>query len=297
MGAKLMPSAAILRYEVRALAASWLVRAWVIVSALVTLFTVLSQWSQLPADRLIASLFLPYLILPWFLPVIMIGAGSVSGAPTESLADSILSRPITRQEYLLAAWAGRVAAVLAAYAMVIVPAVLLIVFAARPAMDTSKEQITLYGSIATLVIVAMVLTLLVSLSLLLSVLLRRSLVAVLLLATVWPVSGVILGAYQLEEFSPLSLNQAIPTLLCRQSPWSEKEEPQADDPSIRLAEEVDRFVSIFQPAVQEQPARRERFFDRGQYDDLSLMRLALGYGVPTLLCVGLAAAWFSTRDL
>ena len=41
----------------------------------------------------------------------------------------------------------------------------------------------------------------------------------------------------------------------------------------------------------------ENFFDKGNYEDLSLVRVGLGYGIPTLLALALSAAFFCWRDL
>jgi hypothetical protein len=60
-------------------------------------------------------LLFPYLVFPWFLVVMVLGISPVTGSRLDSLSDGILSRPITRYEYLLAAWAARVTAVLAVY--------------------------------------------------------------------------------------------------------------------------------------------------------------------------------------
>ncbi len=284
------PAAAILRHDLGVMASSWLVRSWLAASALAVLLLTAAQWSQVPTARLVALGFMPYLIFPWFLPVIMLGVGAVSGAQAESLSDSILSRPITRYEYLLAAWAARVAAVLGVFLAVMVPAVLLIALADRPVLD---EEITVYGSVAATCLVGLVLVFLVSLSMLLGVVFRRSLVAVLLLTVLWPLSGLILGTYELEEFSPISLNQAMPTLLREPWPWAkpEKEEEASDFSG------VSDFFRVFGQATRETPKPNAGFFDEGDYEDVSLLRVALGYGIPTLLCVGLATALFSVRDL
>ena len=57
----------------------------------------------------------------------------MAGSRVEVLADGILSRPITRYEYLLAVWAARVALVLGGFLLVMVPAVILVATANRRA--------------------------------------------------------------------------------------------------------------------------------------------------------------------
>ena len=62
----------------------------------------------------------------------LLGISPVTGSRLDALADGILSRPITRYEYLLASWAARVVTVLAVFFLVITPCVLLATFAKRP---------------------------------------------------------------------------------------------------------------------------------------------------------------------
>jgi hypothetical protein len=104
--------------------------------------------------------------------------------------------------------------------------------------------------------------------------------------------------FSLEEFSPWSLSQAMPTLLRRA--WHENEagSPQeltADDMKT-LARQTDQFISILSgKSPQREP--EVSFFDKGDYRDFSLWRVGLGYGVPTLLALVLSAAFFCWRDL
>lgn len=290
---RLAPTMAILKHDLGTLASSWLVRAWLIASGLFVLLLIAGQWRTFPDAPMIALILFPYLVLPWYLVVIMLGIGPVAGNRIESLADGILSRPVTRYEYLLASWAARVIAVLGVFLIVAVPAILLVVFADRPAPD---DAVTSYGVLASLLVVSLVLTLQVSLAFLLGTLLRRAMVAVAALALGWFILGSLLAMFQLEELSPISLNQAIPTLL--RQPWTEPEE-------TAPAMELDQFSEVFKPvgdlfgisAPAPRPKPRERFFESEDYDDFSLGRVLLGYGAPTLLSIVLATLVFCRRDL
>ncbi len=290
--ARLMPTLAVFQHDLGSLASSWLVRLWLILSAMLVFVVVSSSWAKAEDGPLIAMALIPYLFMPWFLVVIMLGVGPVAGNRAESLADGILSRPVTRYEYLLASWAARVAAVLGVFLAVVVPSILLIVSADRP---EPADPVTSYGILAALFVVCLVLTLQVSLAFLLGTVLRRQMVAVALLAIGWLVSATVLGTFKLEELSPISLSQAMPALLSQ--PWSEKE----DTPEKT---EADDFSEIFKPVgdligfgAPPPPKRGDKFFDREAFQDISLWRVTLGYGIPTLLSIGLATLVFCRRDL
>ncbi len=288
---RLMPTLAILQHDLGSLASNWLVRLWFVLSAMLTFVVVSGNWGPVQDGPLIAMTLVPYLFMPWFLVVIMLGLGPVAGSRAESLADGILSRPVTRYEYLLASWSARVIAVLGVFLAVVVPAILLIVLADRP---ESADPVTSYGILAALFVVCLVLTLQVSLAFLLGTVLRRQMVAVALLAIAWLVSAAVLGTFKLEELSPISLSQAMPTLLTQ--PWTEKDE---------TAEtiEVDDFSAIFKPVGNimgfgaPPPKKNGKFFESADYEDVSLWRVTLGYGIPTLLAIGLATLVFCRRDL
>lgn len=297
----MMPFLAILRHDLRGLSASWLVRLWLAASALLTLFVILSHWKniELPTAELIAWLLFPYLVFPWFLVVIVLGVGPVSGSRAESLADGILSRPVTRYEYLLASWSARVALVLGIYLGVMVPAISLLVLADRPVAD---DTVTLYGVTGALGAAALVMTLQVSLGFLLGTLLRSPLLAVVVLVFIWYPINLILQPFSLEEFSPISLNRALPTLL--RQPWCQVDEepsPAATDQTLEpWLRQTAHFLETLSavPEESEEPVPQEpTYFDNRKPDDFSLTRVVLGYGIPTLVAVALATLCFCIRDL
>ena len=161
LGPRLMPFLAILRYDLKTLMGSWMVRLWLAGTALLTLLILLLNWTSLPNSLLIATLLFPYLILPWFLVVMILGVEPVAGSRVEVLADGILSRPVTRYEYLLAVWSARVTLVLGGFLLVMVPAVILVATANRRA---PQDHVTFYGVTASLGVVGLVLMLQVSLA-------------------------------------------------------------------------------------------------------------------------------------
>ncbi len=291
--ARVMPTLAVLQHDLGSLASSWLMRLWLLLSGMLVFVVVSGNWPRVEDGPLIAMTLVPYLVVPWFLVVIMLGVGPVAGNRAESLADGILSRPITRYEYLLASWAARVIAVLGVFLVVVVPAILLIVLADRP---EPAEAVTSYGVLAALFVVCLVLTLQVSLAFLLGTLLRRQMVAVALLAIGWLVSATVLGTFKLEEFSPISLSQAMPALLSQ--PWSEQDDALEAIEVENVGEMVQSAVGgLFGFGAPPPPPKNDKYFDREAFEDISLWRVSLGYGIPTLLAIGLATLVFCRRDL
>lgn len=296
----MMPSLAILRHDLRTLWSSWLVRLWLAGAAVLTLLLVSSNWAQFQTAPLISSLLVPFLVFPWFFVVIVLGVGPVSGSRAEGLADGILSRPVTRYEYLLASWAARVITVLGVFLLVLVPAIAMVALAAK--RPVPPDTVTLYGIVASLGVVGLVLVFLVSLGFLLGTLLKRPLVAMVVLVFIWYPIGLVLDTFSLEEFSPISLNRAIPTLL--RQPWSESDEPPKEEPPVSfgleaMTEAVNDFGAFFSenPQPKAEPAPAPDFFHSKDYDDFSLIRVILGYGLPTLAAIALATLCFCRRDL
>lgn len=296
LGTRMMPYMAILRHDLRSLWQSWLVRLWLGATALLTLVLVGSNWTQFRDGTLIASLLFPYLVFPWFFVVVVLGVGPVSGSRSEALADGILSRPVSRCEYLLATWSARVVLVLGVYLVVTIPAVVLVILARRP---VPEDTVTVYGIVTALGVVGLVLTFLVSLGFLMGTLLRKPLLAVVVLVFVWYPIGLILSVFSLEEFSPISLSRAISTQL-RQS-WRESDADLETDTNAEdidaVTDQVSHFFSVLSGVQPKPKAANPDFFEGGKFEDFSLLRVTLGYGLPTLAAVFLATLCFYRRDL
>jgi ABC-type transport system involved in multi-copper enzyme maturation permease subunit len=262
--------------------ASWLVRLWVIATGLLAFFVMIASWGKLQTASVIAAMLFPYLVFPWSLIVMVLSVNPVSGARADAVADGILSRPVTRYEYLLASWSSRVLLVLGVYLLVMIPSILIANFADRP---VTEDVVTFYGTVSALGVVGLVLTFLVSMGFLLGTLLRNQLLAIVVLAFLWFPVNLILSTFSLEEFSPISLNQALPTLLLQ--PWTEGA--------------VDSEEANIQEAPRQDAAHSNRleggFLEREEFEDFRLWRVILGYGIPTLAAIGLAMMTFCLRDL
>jgi len=272
------------------------IRLWLGATVLLTLLLVGSNWSNFMDGTLIASLLFPYLVFPWFFIVVVLGVTPVSGSQAETLADGILCRPVSRFEYLLASWSARVVLVLSVYLVGTIPAIVLVILAKRP---VPEDTVTVYGIITALGVVGLVLTFLVSLGFLAGTLLRKPLLAVVVLIFIWYPIGLILSIFSLEEFSPISLNRAISTQLRR--PWRETDAEAKNNAKVQdtdvFPDQVSNFFNVLSGAPSKPKATKPDFFEGEKFDDFSLFRVTLGYGLPTIASVILASLCFYWRDL
>ncbi len=291
-----MPAGAILKHELGSLLASWLVRFWFIATVVLTLLILAANWGASQTAPMLQALLFPYLVFPWFLVAMVLGLSPVTGARLDSLSDGILSRPVTRYEYLLAAWAARVVAVLGVYLAVMAPVGLLAVFARRAVPD---DHVTLYGLIATLTVVGLIQVFLVTLGFLMGTLLRRPMLAAVVLVLVWLPVNLILSTFSLEQFSPLTMYQAVPSLL--RTPWTTVE--QAEGPATTredaeaLAAQAEQFMRLL--SGHSPPPRQQQagFFEPRVFEQLSVLRILAGYGLPSLGALMLSLWIFNRRDL
>jgi hypothetical protein len=186
--------------------------------------------------------------------------------------------------------------VLGVYLVVMVPAIALVTLAKRP---VPEDTVTLYGIVSALGVVGLVLTFLVSLGFFMGTLVRKPLLAVVVLIFVWYPISFILSAFSLEEFSPISLSQALSTQL-RQPGRQVEEEPEAGAnkkiTNTSTGQSPDSF-SVPSGTKPKPKAAKPDFFERDEFEDFSLLRVTLGYGLPTLVAVILATLSFYLRDL
>ncbi len=293
LGTRMMPYLAILQHDLRALRASRLVRLWLAATVVLTLILAMANWSKFQNAPLIASLLFPYLVFPWFFVVVVLGVSPVSGSRAEALADGILSRPVGRCEYLLATWSARVVLVWGIYLLVLIPAIALVTLARR---SVPEDTVTIYGIVTTLFLVGLVLTFLVSLGFLMGTLLRKPLLAVVVLIFLWYPISYILSVFSLEEFSPISLNRALCTQL--RQPWHKAEgESKVNINQDVVPSQFSQILSVLSGTKPEPKPAKPEFFETEEFDDFSLLRVTLGYGLPTLIAVILAALSFYWRDL
>ncbi len=126
-----------------------------------------------------------------------------------------------------------------------------------------------------------------------------SLLAVVVLIFIWYPIGLILSIFSLEEFSPISLNRAISTQLRRS--WRETDAEAKDNANVQdadvITDQVSNFFSVLSGVQPKPKASKPDFFEGEKFDDFSLLRVTLGYGLPTIAAVILASLCFYWRDM
>jgi len=185
---------------------SWLVRGWVVVAAFFA-FAVLSGQRQegVPASVLAANIQQVFLFL-WSIFVIVISGGSVA-SEAGVLADSILSRPVTRAQYILAKLTGRSICVLAVFLLIAVPSTYV---AWRYALEC---DISFVDGLLGTTCVALAMLFLTALGVALSSILRSSLIAIVVLALGWYAIGGIFEFLDVPYLSPFELAENLPAML------------------------------------------------------------------------------------
>ncbi len=206
---------AILRYDSGQLARSWLVRIWIglLVAPALFLVVVAATEDELASETLAAYLAAVYTPLS-AIAVAVLAVGAVSGeAPM--IADSILSKSVTRTEYLSAKIVARLGITLGVYTAVMVPFAYLVVRYAAP--DTSA------GGVAVgLLMVASLLAFLACVGITLSTVSRNVLLEVLILLVGIVISGVVLQFIGLTWMSATAVLNELPATFRGETPiWDE----------------------------------------------------------------------------
>ena len=289
-----IPVLALTWLELRTLFRSWLVRIWIVAALLLSFVTTLSGWRALPLPVMIASLAFPFLVFPWFVVIVTLGTNAVVATRMESIADGILSRPITRLEFLVAAWLARAITVLAVLALAVVPAALVAGLADRP---VESDPVTSYGVIMASLVVILVVLGVLSLGFFVGIILRNAWLALLVVLFIWYPINAVFTTFRLEELSPISLNQALPTLM--RKTWQTAEEVTEIRPRdlIVLQQQADQFLQSLTGRPR-RPAKEPAFFEHDlEYQDIKPWRVVLSYAVPIVVFLGLSYVCFYFRDL
>lgn len=206
---------AILRYDAGQLARSWLVRVWVVLLVAPALFLVVvaANEAELASETLAAYLAAVYAPLS-AIAIAVIAVGAVSGE-AGVVADSILSRSVTRTEYLSAKIVARVGITVAVYVVILVPFAYLVVrYGVR---DTSTG-----GVVLGLLMVGVLLTFLAALGIALSTVFRNVLMAALILLVGIVFSGAVLQFMGVTWMSATAVINELPTTFRGDTPlWDE----------------------------------------------------------------------------
>ena len=165
---------AILRYDLGLLTRSWITRVWVplLIAPALFLVAVAANQDEYASETL--AFYLRAVLIPVSgLAVAVLSSGAVSGE-SGIIADGVLSRSVTRSEYIAAKILSRLGFTLAIYLFVMIPYSYLILRYAAP--DTS-----ITGVVVGLLVVALLLTFLGALGITFSTVFSNVLFTVLLL--------------------------------------------------------------------------------------------------------------------
>jgi hypothetical protein len=194
---------AILRYDLGQLSRSWLVRIWVALLFAPAGFLVVVSATEKELVSETMAAFIGAVVAPLSaLAVAVITSAAVAGE-SATVADSIMSRSVTRSEYLWAKIVSRLGVTMTVYFAVVLPFAYLV--ARYGAKDTS------FGGVASgILMVGVVLAFLAAFGIALSTLMRNVLVAVLVVLATLVVSGVLLQFLGLTWMSTTAVINQLP---------------------------------------------------------------------------------------
>jgi ABC-type transport system involved in multi-copper enzyme maturation permease subunit len=204
---------AILRYDSAQLLRSWVTRLWLplLVAPALFLVVVSANQNELASETLaayLAAVFVPLSALA----VAVLTSGAIAGE-AQIIADGILSRSVTRTEFVAAKLVSRLGFSMLVYLLVMVPFSYLIV-------RYAAEDVSYPGLIAGLFTVALLLTFLGALGMTLSTVMTNVLVSVLVLLVVVLASGLILQFLGLTWMSTTAvLTHLAPTIRGETPVW------------------------------------------------------------------------------
>ena len=200
-----MPFQAVLTNDLRSMIRSWLVRIWLILIAAQSLFMIAVSLDEETTVAETLAGYLGLFPLVWSTVVIIVSGGAVS-SESGVVADSILSKAITRTEYVAAKLTSRLMVVLGAFLAATVPVSYIITENATGPLDNA-------GLRWAFILVGLMLTLLTCLSVAFSALFNRTMVAIVLVWFAWYIAGSVTALFNADYLSPLAIIDNLPTLI------------------------------------------------------------------------------------
>jgi ABC-type transport system involved in multi-copper enzyme maturation permease subunit len=212
-----LPYWAVLQADVRQTVQSWVWRTWVLVSVLVTVGYSLYRYGAeheagiLQSASDLVSDLLRWTVLGSVTLIIVLTAGSIS-SERGSMADSVLSRGISRYQYFLGKWHARLLTVLLTFFVLGGSALLSSHFLLH-------EELSLVGSAAALLMVAALLAAVTSCGVAVSAVTNSTVVGIAALWVAVYGSGIVLSFLTQHKVSPTWLLHVLPNVLHGQFGW------------------------------------------------------------------------------
>lgn len=195
---------ALVEADLISLTRSWAVRIWLGLMVAEALITIPSSTNEGTAADALAGLLSTFPLI-WSIFIIINTSGAVS-SEAGVVADSILSKAVTRYDYILAKMTSRLAMVIGLYVLVTLPATYLI---SRYGNGSLARTGTAWG----ILLIGMTLVLLTTVSVALSSLFNRTLVALIVTWVFWYAAGGITALFQVEYLSPVHIMDKLPAML------------------------------------------------------------------------------------
>jgi hypothetical protein len=209
---RFLPYWAVFQADVHQTLRSWVYRVWVLLSLLAALGCLLYRFGayrvagMLPAAPELMSDLLRWTVLGSVTLIIVLTGGSIS-AERGTMADSVLSRGISRHQYFLGKWHARLAAVLGTFFVLGVLVVLGCFFMLH------DQNVSIHGSIAALGTVAALLAIVVTAGVTISAISNSTVLGIAVLWLVLYGAGFLLSLLPADYPSPDRALRTLPNVL------------------------------------------------------------------------------------
>ncbi len=195
---------ALVEEDLNSLVRSWAVRIWLGLMTAHLMITVVSAGYEGTAADALAGLLATFPLI-WSIFVIINCAGAVS-SETGVMADSVLSKAVTRYDYILAKLASRLLMVIGLYLTIaLAGAYLISSYGSGPLPRT--------GAAWGILSIGMTLVLLTAVSVALSTLFSRTMVAMVVAWVLWYAASGITALFKVSYLSPLQIADRLPLIL------------------------------------------------------------------------------------
>jgi hypothetical protein len=185
---------------------------WLIAGVFLEVITVLTASGFSFTSAVITQGF-SYFIYIWSMLIIAVTASTVSSESGE-LADSIMSKSVKRHDYILAKYSSRILYVLIIYSAI--SAVLI-----GGAIRIAEEDYEIYGLVASILFIALLLVTLISLGVTLSTFISNSVISIVTLLILWYAMTFFFPVIDMELLSPGNLLLILPDII--QGTWNGEE--------------------------------------------------------------------------
>jgi len=206
-----LPYWAVFQSDVRQTLRSWVYRFWVLLTALVTVgyllysFGIYHEAGIIELASLHVSILLRWIVLGSAAIICVLTAGSIT-SERGTMADSVLSRGISRHQYFLGKWHARLTTVLGTFFLL---GVLILI----SAWFLLHEDLSWHGSLAALATVAVLLGAVVTCGVTVSAIANSTLLGIAVLWSILCAAGFLLQFLPAHYPSPDRVLQRLPHIL------------------------------------------------------------------------------------